>query len=357
MPPFVKYLIRRLLAIPMTLLVITAALYGTIMLAPPAERANLYLPPRLPSARTPEQIEAFILVTIEEHGLNDPFPQQYVRWLSALVQGDWGWSPTLQADVLESLKRRTPATVELTMYAVLSFIPLGLFSGVMAGWREGTGHDHRFRFLAFLGTSIPPFILGLFLLSVFYVGLGWFPPGRTSIAALSLQSYGEFTRHTGLLTIDGLLNGRPDITANALRHLVLPVFSVSLLHWATLGRVTRSTMVEVRNQEYIAAARSRGIRPFSLMWRHAFRNALLPGLTSSALSAASLVTGVFIIEVIFSYNGLSELIVGSMRSAPDSSLALGFAVYSVLLVIPLMVVLDIVKALVDPRVRAGEVGQ
>jgi peptide/nickel transport system permease protein len=339
------------MAIPVTLFVITAALYGIIMLAPPEERAALYLPPRTPSNMTPERLQQLIDRIIRDKGLDEPYPQQYGRWVSGLLQGDWGWSPMLNGDVLPALLKRTPVTVELALYATLFFIPMGLVSGVVAGWRQYRPADNTFRFIAFVATSVPPFILGLFLLSIFYVGLRWFPPGRTGITELSLQTITTFKTYTGLLTIDGLLNGRLDVTVDAFRHLALPVLTLSLVHWATLGRVTRATIIEESHKEYIVAARSRGLLPRSIIWRHAFRNALLPALTSSSLSAASLITGVFIIEAVFGFKGLSELITQGMRGTPDAPLALGFAVYSVLLVLPFMFILDMMKAIVDPRVR------
>lgn len=354
--PFVVFLVRRILAIPVTLLIITAVLYGIIMFAPAEERASLYLPPRLPSRVTAEQIQQFLDRVIAEQGLDDPYPIQYIRWVGNLLQGQWGWSPILQADVLEALRRRTPPTLELTFYSLLFFIPLGLFSGVLAGWRENSGADHRFRFLAFLGTSIPPFVLGLFLLSLFYVGLGWFPPGRTAIIEISLQS-STFKAYTGFLTLDGLLNGRLDVTYDALRHLILPVFALSLAHWATLGRVTRASIIDVKDQNYITAARARGVSSRGVMWRHGFRVAMVPGLTSTALSAAALITSVFVIEVVFNIHGLSELVIMGMQGTPvvpgtpDAALALGFAVYTTLLVLPIMLILDIIKAIVDPRIR------
>ena len=351
MTPWLSFLLRRLAAIPLTLFIITAVLYGIVMLAPPEDRAQLYLPPNMPRVMTEEKLQNMIDRIIAEHGLNDPYPQQYLHWVGRLLRGDWGWSPVLQGDVLEALKRRTPITVELALFSVLLLLPLGLISGALAGWGEGTSFDNGFRLLAFTATALPPFILGLFLLSVFYVGLRWFPPGRTSIIELSLQSVTSFQHHTGLLVVDGLLNRRFDVVSDALRHLVLPVFTLSLVHWATLARITRTSIIDVRDQEYIAAARSRGLRRSSLVWRHAFRNALGPPLTSSALSAASLITGVFVVEVIFDLKGLSGLIILGVRETPDATLALGFAVYSVLLVLPLMFFLDVARGFVDPRLR------
>lgn len=349
-----KFFLRRLLAIPVTLFFITAVLYGIIMLAPAEERAMLYWPPRTRSNMSAELEQTKLNQIIEENGLNKSYPQQYFHWVSGLVRGDWGFSPVLNDDVLDVLLNRTPVTAELTLYSVLFLIPLGLISGVVSGWRQGSRVDSQFRLAAFAATSIPPFILGLFLLSIFYVGLNWFPPGRTGILELALKSRNTIKPFTGLLTIDGVLNGRFDVTFDAFRHLVLPVFTLSLAHWATLGRVTRAAMINEKGKEYVTAAHARGLRRRTVVWRHAFRNALLPALTSTILSAASLVTSVFVIEKVFNLKGLSEMITWGMNGTPDAPLALGFAVYSVLIVMPLMLLLDFAKALIDPRVREGE---
>ncbi len=348
-----RAILLRLLAIPITLVIITAALYGIIMLAPPEERASLYFPPRIPNNLTAEEIQIRIEAIIRDNGLDDPYPIQYGRWLLRLVRGDWGWSPTFNEEVLVLIKRRLPVTAELTFYAVLTIIPLALLSGVLAGWRASGRFDRGFRVSAFVGAATPSFILGLFLLSIFYVGLGWFPPERTSFYNLNLST-SDFRTITGFLTIDGLLNGRPDVTLDAFRHLVLPVISLGLLHWATVSRVTRVSVIDQRDKEYLVAARAKGLREPTLEWRHAFRNAMLPALTAGILSAAALVTGVYVIEVVFSFKGLSGLITQGFISTPDASLVMGFAVASVLLVLPIMLVLDLARLFIDPRLREEE---
>lgn len=350
MSTLLKQIGLRLLFIPVTLLIVTAALYGIIMLAPAEERAELYLPPRLPSNMTAERYEAVINGIIEERGLNDPYPVQYFRWLGDLLRGNWGWSPTFNEDVLTLLKRRLPVTAELTFYSVLLLVPIALMSGVVAGWRAYTPVDRGFRLVAFVSTSIPPFILGLFLLAIFYVGLGWFPPGRTSIYTLSLSN-SDFRDITGFLTLDGLLNGRLDVTIDAFRHLVLPVFTLSLLYWATISRVTRVSMIEEKTQEYLVAAKAKGLHDRTLEWRHAFRNATIPAFTAMILSAAGLVTGVYVVEVVFNFKGLSELVTKGFFVAPDAPIIMGFAVFSVLLVLPIMLFFDLLRALLDPRLR------
>ena len=156
---------------------------------------------------------------------------------------------------------------------------------------------------------------------------------------------------TGLYTIDSLLNGRFDIFVDALKHLILPVFTLSLYHWATLTRITRSTIITERHKDYLVAAQARGLPESRVMWGHAFRNVLAPSFTSMALSAASLVTGVFVVEVIFNIKGISDVIVRGTVGIPDAPAALGFALYSVIIVLLLMFIFDILQAVFSPRIR------
>lgn len=350
MSPLLKFVIRRVIAIPITLFVITAALYGVIMLAPVEARAALYAPQG--QGNNPSvDIEETIQKTIAARGLNDPYPVQYARWLSSLLQGDWGWSPDY-GDVLRAMLERTPATAELAFYSVLLLVPLGIVSGGAAGARQNRLADHGFQLIAFVGTAIPPFILALMLLGIFYAGLNWFPPGRVGMSEIFIIEDSAFHTYTGLLTLDGLLNGRHDISYSALRHLILPAITLSLLHWATLGRVTRAAMIEELGKDYVVAGRGRGLCNRAIVWRHALRNAMVPALNSIALSAASLIMGVYVVEVIFDFPGVSELI-RTLGDRPDPPLTMGFAVYSVFLVLPVMLALDILQAVVDPRIREG----
>jgi ABC-type dipeptide/oligopeptide/nickel transport system permease component len=353
MPPILKHFLRRLLTIPLSLGIITATLYGLLMLAPAEERARLYMPSRLPSRLTDEDIARLLAGIVEQRGLDDPFPLQYGRWITSLLQGNWGYSPVQRMEVLPALLTRVPVTAELALYSILAFIPLGVLSGALAARKPGSTWDSAFRMAAFVGTSLPPFILGLFLLAVFYVVLNWFPPLRLDMANDLLVRSAQFHTFTGLLTIDGLLNGRPDVSLDAFKHLVLPVVTLSLSHYAVLGRLTRATLLDETRKAYILSARARGLPARTVLWRHAFRNALIPALNSTALSAANLVTGVFVVEAVFGFHGLSELITRSLYSTPDVPMAVGFAVFSVLVVLPLMFMLDVIQAIVDPRIREG----
>lgn len=353
MPPFLQFVIRRFLVIPVSLVIITMVLYGGVMLTPPEARATLYYPPRMNPNMSEEQMRRFQEAIIERHHLRDPFLIQYGYWAASLLDGTWGYSPTMREYVFPALLKQTPITMELALYSLLFLIPLGLVSGVISGWRRSEAFDRLFRGAAFLGTSTPSFILALVLLSVFYVQLDWFAPGRISFhysVEISKETFGKLT---GMLTIDSLLNGRPDIFWDACKHLVMPVFTLSLYHWATLGRIARTSMLNERGKEYIVSARARGLAERRVVWRHAFRNMLSPSLTSIALSATSIITGVFVVEIIFNFNGVSRVILSAMGGVPDAPAALGFAVYSVLMVLILMFVLDVLQAILDPRIREG----
>jgi ABC-type dipeptide/oligopeptide/nickel transport system permease component len=350
MPPFLQFLIRRIIAIPISLIIITMLLYAGVMMTPPETRAAIYSPepsPRLTDADVARLTE----LSIKKYHLRDPYLVQYGFWVKSLLQGTWGYSPTIHENVLPALLRRTPATAELTLYSVLFFIPLGLVSGVFAGWRQRRAFDNTFRFMAFVATSLPPFILALVFLSLFYVNLHWFAPGRIAQLYSFQISDPAFRSFTGLYTLDTLLNGRFDIFVDALRHLAMPVFTLSIYHWATLGRITRSTIISERHKEYLVAAQSRGLTDQHVIWKHAFWNVLAPSFTSMALSAASLVTGVFVVEIIYYINGVSDIIVRAMQGSPDAPAALGFCLYSIVMVLFLMFVLDILQAIFDPRIR------
>lgn len=351
MTNLLRSLLKRILSLIATLFIITALLYATVMLTPAETRATLFMPKNVSAHQTEEQYQHMLELIIEQNHLNDSYPVQYYYWLTNLVRGNWGYSPTLHEDVLAGIIRRTPATAELTLYSILVFIPLGLISGLLAGFRKNKPSDHAFRFSAYAVTTLPPFILALLLMAIFYVGLHWFSPERMSSAVSYLVNSDGFRQYSGFLTIDGLLNGRWDVTWDALRHLAMPVFTLAIAHWATLGRVTRAATVEEMNQDYVLAARARGLSEGRILFHHTLGNVISPAFTSSVLSAAALMTGVFVVEIIFTFHGVSEIAVASMSFIPDAASALGFAIYNVIIVWVLMGILDLFQFSLDPRMR------
>ena len=353
MPPLLQFIIRRFLVVPVSLVIITMVLYAGVMLTPPEARASLYMPENMPPRLSDEQFKKIEDGIIERYRLREPYPVQYLFWAGSLFDGKWGYSPSLNEYVLPSLLRRTPATLELALYSLVLLIPIGLVSGLWAGWKKSSTFDRGFRFLAFLGTSVPPFILAIVLLSIFYINLKWFSPSRIDLGYGFQIADGSFVSFTGMLTIDSLLNGRMDVLENAFRHLAMPVFTLSLYHWATLARVTRISALGERTKEYVTAAKARGLVERRILWKHIFKNILAPSLTSITLSATSIVTGVFVAEIIYDIDGISGVIVRAMNGVPDAPAALGFSIYSVIMILLLMFLLDVLQAVLDPRVRDG----
>jgi peptide/nickel transport system permease protein len=346
-----RYILKRVFSLLITLLITTALLYAMVMLTPPATRATLYMPKNISPRISEEQYQKMLKINIEHYHLNDPYPVQYFTWLTNLIQGNWGYSPMLKEDVFTGISRRAPMTAELTLLSILIYFPLGLISGVFSASRNNKVSDHGFQIASFIATSLPPFILAILMIVIFYIGLGWFAPGRMSTAIDVFVKSKQFHQFTGMLTIDGLLNGRLDISLDGLRHLIMPACTLAFAHWATLGRVTRTTMIEELQQDYVTAAKARGISRNKIVWEHALPNAVPPAITSSLISAASLLTGVFVVEIIFNLPGISSIAVYSMAGIPDAPAALGFAIYSVMVVLILMSILDLIQYLLDPRIR------
>ncbi len=355
MPPAIGFLLRRLLTVPVTLLIITATLYAIVMLVPPERRAYLYLPPKI----NPEDILADdprLQDIILRNHLRDPYPVQYFGWLGKLLQGDWGWSTAAHQEVLPFLLARTPVTLELLLYATLLFLPIGLLTGIIAAARRGRRIDHGVQLAAFVGTSIPAFVMALVMISLFYVGLQWFPLNRISDPTSAAMRQMGFHYYTGMLTIDGLLNGRPDIALEALHHLALPALTLAVAQWATLSRITRASVSEEIDREYVTVAHAKGLYNRQVILNHAARNALVPILTASALAAAALVSNLYIVEVLFNFHGVSDVFLMITGQAAqfatfDPAPALGLAVYTVTLVLLIMLALDILQLVVNPRLR------
>lgn len=346
---FIKFLLKRIAIVPITLFVVTLVLYGIVMLMPVESRIDLYMPKSGSKiAGWEERMRERIVKT---YHLNDSFPVQYYYWVCNLFENEWGYSPVLGNTVLPELKRRSSVTFELMFYALLLQIPLGLITGVWSAQKKGRLSDYFTRLTTFIATSLPDFILAIILLAIFYVSLYWFQPERLSVPNHIFVQTDAFRNFTGFMTIDGLFNSRADITLDAFRHLALPVFTLSFAHWATLSRMTRAQVLEEMNKDYITAAQARGVSDRAIVWQHAFRNALGPALTSSAISAATLVTSVFIVEKIFNLKGVSDLITRYGPFVPDAAAVLGFAIYSTLIVLGIMLILDIVQALLLPQIK------
>ncbi len=282
----------------------------------------------------------------EELGLNLPLPQQFVRYVDRALQGDFGRSVLTSNPVWDDITKTFPATLELATCGILIGAGLGVPLGVWAAVRRGGLADHGVRVMALVGYSVPIFWLGLMALVLFYAKLGWVAgPGRIDVAfEYSIE------RRTGLMLLDAALAGEWEGFRNALSHLVLPASLLGYFSLAYISRMTRSFMLHELAQEYIVAARAKGLSEARIIWRHALRNALVPLVTVVALSFAGLLEGSVLTETVFSWPGLGLYITHSLQNA-DMNAVLGGTIVVGTVFIGLNLLSDLLYRLLDPRTR------
>ncbi len=350
-----NYIIRRLLIMPLTLFGVTALIFMMVMFLSPEERSALYV-------RDIPKNESTMAGIIKRYGLDDPIHIQYWHWLvgredavsgeirGGVLRGDFGYARSSSQPVKDLIKRRFPATVELTMYTVIPIIFIGVWMGIKAAVNHNKPIDQFARIFAILGHSLPSFIFALVALMVFYANLGWFPPGRLSDWANAVVLSPEWNSYTSLYTIDSLLNGRVDVFLDALRHLVLPVIVLSTISWATYLRVTRSSMLETLRQEYVVTARAKGLKERDVVNGHARPNALIPVATLGGLTVAGLLGGAVITETVFEFPGIGQA-AGQAAAQLDVIAVMSFTLLAGFILIIANLVVDVMYAFLDPRVR------
>ena len=229
-------------------------------------------------------------------------------------------------------------------------LSIGIWLGVQAAVHQNGWVDQVARIFSIVGTSFPTFVFGLLVLIIFYANLQWFPPGKMSDWVSQLLYSGEFTQYTKLLTIDALLNGRFDVFLDALRHMFLPVLTLSYINWATFVRVTRSSMLETLRMDYVTTARAKGLKEKDVINQHARPNAMISITTLAGLRVAGLLGGVVITETVFNYPGIGKAAADAAQQL-DVVTVLGFAVFNGLVLILANLVVDILYGFIDPRVR------
>ncbi|MDP2008461.1 MAG: ABC transporter permease [Rubrivivax sp.] len=282
----------------------------------------------------------------EEMGLNKPLPEQFVRYVGKALQGDFGRSVLTTNPVFDDIKKTFPATLELATCGILIGAGLGIPLGVWAAVRRGGAADHAVRVMGLVGYSVPIFWLGLMALVLFYAKLGWVAgPGRIDVA----YEY-SFDRGTGLMLLDAALAGEWEAFRSALSHLVLPASLLGYFSLAYISRMTRSFMLNELAQEYIVAARAKGLSEARIIWRHALRNAMVPLVTVVALSYAGLLEGSVLTETVFAWPGLGLYITNSLQNA-DMNAVLGGTLVVGTVFIGLNLLSDLLYRVLDPRTR------
>jgi peptide/nickel transport system permease protein len=293
--------------------------------------------------RAPEHVIARVR---EELGFNKPLWQQFYIYVTKVVQGDFGTSVLTSNPVMQDIRRAFPATLELATLGTIIGAGFGVPLGVWAAVRRGGLADQFVRVVGLVGYSAPIFWLGLMALVVFYARLGWVGgPGRIDI----VYEY-TLTRVTGLLLVDTAMAGEWQAFGNALSHLILPASLLGLFSLAYISRMTRSFMLNELGQEYIVAARAKGLSEMRIIWRHALRNAMVPLVTVIALSYAGLLEGSVLTETVFAWPGLGLYITNSLQNA-DMNAVLGGTIIVGSIFIGLNLLSDLLYRLLDPRTR------
>jgi dipeptide transport system permease protein len=339
------YIIRRLLLLIPVLFGVTVFIFGITMLFSPIERASLYVRSAQQMAHLPEIIRMY--------GLDKPFFVQYGTWISQVFHGNLGWSTVVGMPVWNAIWSFLPATLELAIFAAPLIVFMGIALGTMAAAHKDRAVDHATRVMAISGWSLPLFWLGLILLMIFYsLFRDLLPPGRLSTPMQLFVNSAAFTRYTGLNTIDAILNLNGRVLLDALRHLILPVITLSVVNVAFIMRLMRSSMLESLGKGYVLTARAKGLDEKIVVNKHARRNALIPVITVSGYVFAGLASGAVITETIFGYKGIGWW-AWMAASRLDIASVLGFALFTGVLFVMVNLIVDILYTRVDPRVRLG----
>jgi peptide/nickel transport system permease protein len=281
----------------------------------------------------------------QQWGLDRPLPEQYFTYLRNLVQGNMGTSIRTHMPVTEDLGRYLPASAELAIMATLVGVLLGIPFGVISAVRRNQWLDHLLRGVSLLGVSSPVFWLGLIGLYVFYFRLGWLPgPGRLDVGMP------EPPRLTGMFTLDSLLSGNWPTFVASVRHLILPGLVLASVYLGLVTRMTRSSMLEVLQADYVRTARGKGLAQRVVIYRHALGNALIPTITVLGLAFGDILAGTVLTETIFSWPGIGRYAYQSAVTL-DFPAIMGVSLLIAAVFITVNLVTDIAYVMLDPRLR------
>ncbi|TET12257.1 MAG: ABC transporter permease [Candidatus Thorarchaeota archaeon] len=342
------FILRRvLLAIPVVFGVLTITWFLAYVIGDPV---SIYI-----NENTPQRAIAAIRAA---HGFDEPLHIQYFLYISSLLQGDWGISPSTGfRPVLEVIAIKFPATIELSIIAMIFAIVAGIPLGILSATRKDQKVDHFTRILSLVGVSMPIFWLALMMKYVFFYQFTVAGPPLSLFALPGGERYtyvtfGTFEYTTGFLLIDSLLAGNIRLFVDAALHLIMPAFCLGYLTLAIITRMMRSSMLEVLKEDYITLARSKGLTERIVIYRHALRNALIPTVTVIGLAFGSLITGAVLTETIFQWPGLGKWAVRAIFWT-DVAAITGFTLLVALIFVTANLIVDLVYGVLDPRIRFG----
>jgi len=333
-----RYIIQRmLLTIPMVFILLTVVFL--LLRVMPGDPVSAMLGGR--------NISAEVLAEYRERlGFDRPIYVQYAEYLGGVVRGDFGESSRTGKPVLEELFHRFPATIELGLFGILVAVVFGFATGLVAATRADQPIDHAVRVFHITSFAMPLFWLGLMLQVMFAVRLGWLPvAGR-----LGGRMAFTFKPITGFYVLDAIFRWDGKALSDVVRHLVLPAITLGIALTGLQGRITRASMLEVLDLDYITTARAKGVRERIVILRHALRNAMIPIITVFGLQFAVLMGGAVLTETVFSWPGIASYLVRSI-DARDYFAIQGTVVFIALFISTINLIVDIFYSAVDPRVR------
>ncbi|HWQ78178.1 MAG TPA: ABC transporter permease [Anaerovoracaceae bacterium] len=289
---------------------------------------------------TQESVEAWR----QANGLNDPIYLQYYHFITGALTGDLGNSYYTKAPVIKEIFARFPATIELALVAIILASIFGILIGVISAVKKNTIFDNAGMFVALIGVSMPIFWLGILFIILFSGTLHWLPSsGRLDPLLLPL-------RVTGFYLIDSLLEGNTDAFIDALRHLILPGAALAMYSMAIIARMTRSSMLETLQQDYIRTARAKGISEGRVVGKHALRNGLIPIVTVIGLQLGTLLGGAVLTETVFSWPGIGAYTVACILKS-DFPVVQGVVLLIATVFVLMNLLVDVIYVFLDPRIK------
>lgn len=310
-----KYILKRIVAAIPVLIIVSVVVFTIIHLTP-GDPARAML--------GDQALESEVEALREQMGLNQPLLTQYIHWVQRLFRGDMGQSIFIQGKMTEIIMDRMAPTVWLTIGSLLIAVLIAIPCGIFSAKERGRMTDRILMMLSMLGNSIPGFLLGLLLMLLFAVTMKLLPAGGYKDPAKGIVPF--------------------------LRYIILPCISLGLMHASLITRMTRSSMLEVLNKDYIRMAQAKGVRPAGILFHHALKNAFLPILTVIGQSLVSLLAGAMVTENVFNIPGIGRLVVDSILRRDYEVVQAVILVIAVINIL-VMLLIDIINSLIDPRLR------
>lgn len=279
-----------------------------------------------------------------KYGLDKPIVEQYFIWIAKVITGDLGRSIVSNEHVSTEILERFPATIELTICAMLFSIIVGGLAGVISAYKQNSAIDYTTMGVALFGVSMPVFWLGIMLMLVFGVILKWLPiSGRLDVVL-------SFTRVTGFNILDSIITLNWPAFIDSVRHLILPSIALGTIPMATIARVTRSSMLEILRQDFIRTERAKGLSESRVIFKHAVRNAMIPVITVIGLNFGLLLAGAILTETVFSWPGMGRYVIKAVGMR-DYPVVQGCVLFFAFIFVIVNLIADILYVYIDPRIK------